>query len=135
MSPSNSIYFSSNAASGGPQDVLLDFLQLNNSGVFSLKNSFYVKSGFSGYFNIQGANTIGGIYALDVFMEDNKINLQNAGTVMLKSSYVPNTWFDIEIVANLTTGIWELIIDGDSKGNFHHTECHCVIPPGPSFHP
>ena len=53
----HSIYLSSTAANGGPQDVVLKFGQLYNSGVFTLQNKFYINSGKAGYYNIQGALT------------------------------------------------------------------------------
>jgi len=58
-SPSNSIYFASTAANGGPQDVVLKFGQLYNSGIFTLQKKLYVNTGKKGYYNIQGALTIG----------------------------------------------------------------------------
>ena len=38
----HSVYFSSTAAGGGPQDVVLNFGQLYNSGIFTLTSDFYV---------------------------------------------------------------------------------------------
>ena len=41
----HSVYFSSTSANGGPQDVVLTFGQLYNSGIFTLSADFYVNSG------------------------------------------------------------------------------------------
>ena len=38
----HSIYFSSTAATGGPQDVILKFGQVYNSGIFTFESDFYV---------------------------------------------------------------------------------------------
>lgn len=117
-SGSNSIYFSSVGANGGPQDVILDFGQLYNSGEFHWGSAFYINAGKSGYFNFQGSNTIGGVYAMDVFMENGIINVQNGANIVLSTPYPAATWFDMEIVANLTTKIWEMKINGMSVGKW-----------------
>ena len=41
----HSIYLSSTAASGGPQDVVLKLGQVYNSGIFTLQSDFYVNAG------------------------------------------------------------------------------------------
>lgn len=117
-SGTKSIYFSSVGANGGPQDVILDFGQLYNSGEFRWGSSFYVNAGKSAYFNFQGSNTIGGVYAMDVFMENGVINVQNGANIVMSAQYPAATWFDMEVVANLTTKIWELKIDGMSVGKW-----------------
>jgi hypothetical protein len=65
----NSIYFSSTAAGGGPQDVVLNFGQLYNTGIFTLSADFYVNAGKGAYYNIQGSQTIGSIWALYVNLD------------------------------------------------------------------
>ena len=65
----HSIYFSSTAANGGPQDVVLKFGQLYNSGIFTLQNKFYVNTAKKAYYNIQGALTIGNLWALNVSLD------------------------------------------------------------------
>lgn len=117
-SGTKAIYFSSTAANGGPQDVVLDFGMLYNSGEFTYQSDIYVNANKSGYFNIQGANAIGGSYALDVFMENGTISVQNAGVEKLLTPYASATWFTMTIVANLTTKIWEMKIDGVSVGKW-----------------
>lgn len=117
-SGSNSIYFSSTSTNGGPQDVVLDFGQLYNSGIVTWGSSFYINAGKSAYFNFQGSNTIGGIYAMNVFFENGTINIDDNTAIKLSTVYPEATWFDMEIVANLDTKIWELKIDGQSVGKW-----------------
>jgi hypothetical protein len=115
----NSIYFASTAASGGPQDVVLKFGQLYNSGIFTLQSDFYVNAGKNAYFNIQGALAIGQVWALNVNMD--------AGQVMIDDGVTPNlavgtftdaTWFTLKIEANLTLHIWKAYINGALIGSW-----------------
>lgn len=117
-SPSNSIYFSSTATNGGPQDVVLDFQQMYTSGVFTYQSDFYVNAGKTAYFNFQGNNTIGGLYALDVYMSAGTITFQSGGETMLTASYPEATWFTLTVECNLTTKIWQAKINGASEGNW-----------------
>ena len=64
-SGSNSIYFSSTAANGGPADVVLPFDQVYNSGNFSFEANFYVEAGKGAYFNLQGTLIVAQVWALD----------------------------------------------------------------------
>lgn len=117
-SGTHSIYFSSTATNGGPQDVLLDFVQLYNSGVFTWGSSFYINPNQNAYFNFQGSNSIGQTFTMEVYMQNGTITIQNQADVKLTTPYPAGAWFDMEIVANLTTKIWELKMDGQSVGKW-----------------
>jgi hypothetical protein len=117
-SPSNSIYFSSTAANGGPQDVILDFITMYTSGVFTYQSDFYVNAGKTAYFNFQGNNTIGGIYALDVNMSNGTMTFQSGGETVLSTAYAEGTWFTLTIECNLTTKVWKAKINGIAVGNW-----------------
>ena len=69
-SGSNSLYFSG-VPGGGPNDIILRFAQVYNSGNFSLDANFFVESGKGAYFNMQETFTVGGVWAIDCFMLDN----------------------------------------------------------------
>lgn len=118
-SPSNSIYFSSTAANGGPQDVVLKFGQLYNSGIFTLQKKLYVNSGKKGYYNIQGALTIGNLWALNVNLASGNLTIDDGATANLVSTNYPQaTWFELKIVANLTLHVWKAYIDGVLVGTW-----------------
>jgi hypothetical protein len=117
-SGTKSIYFNSTASGGGPQDCVLDFGPLYNSGVFTFQADFYVTSGKSCYFNFQGSQTIGQLWALNVNMDVNgNLTIDDGATAELAvATYAPATWFTLTIEANLTLGLWEAFIDGNSIG-------------------
>jgi len=118
-SPSNSIYFSSTAANGGPQDVVLKFGQLYNSGIFTLRNKFYVNTGKKAYYNIQGALTIGNLWALNVSLNAGSLIIDDGITSNLVSTNYPQaTWFDLKIEANLSLQVWKAYVDGVLVGTW-----------------
>ncbi len=115
----NAIYFSSTAANGGPQDVVLKFGQLYNSGVFTLQNKFYVNAGKKGYYNIQGALTIGNLWALNVNMNAGQLTIDDGITPnLVVSSYPEATWFELKIEANLTLHVWKAYVNGNLVGTW-----------------
>jgi hypothetical protein len=116
-SGTKSIYFNSTAASGGPQDCVLDFGPLYNSGVFTFTADFYVNANKSAYFNFQGSQTIGSLWALNVNMSNGTVSIDDGISADLAiGSYTPTTWFTLEIEANLTLGLWRAFIDGTQIG-------------------
>lgn len=118
-SGSNSIYFSSTAANGGPQDVILPFQQVYNSGNFTFEANFYVEANKGAYFNLQGTNTVAQIWALDCYMlDDGTMKLSNQGTPYLTANYPLAQWFNLRIEMDLSANIWELFIDNVSQGTF-----------------
>lgn len=120
-SGANSIYFSSTAASGGPQDVVLLFGQMYNSGIFTYESDFYINANKNLYFNFQGTQTIGQIWALNVNMDAGMISIDDGETPNLATgSYASNTWFTFKIEANLTLGIWKAFVDGNQIGQWEN---------------
>ncbi len=118
-SPSNSIYFSSTAANGGPQDVVLKFGQLYNSGIFTLQNKLYVNTGKKAYYNIQGAVTIGNLWALNVNLNAGSLTIDDGiNSNLVSTTYPQATWFELKIVANLTLQVWKAYIDGVLVGTW-----------------
>lgn len=116
-SGTKSIYFNSTASGGGPQDCVLDFGPLYNSGIFTFQADFYVNSGKSAYFNFQASQTIGTTWALNVNMANGGITIDDGITPELAmGSYTSASWFTLKIEANLTLGLWEAFVDGNSIG-------------------
>jgi len=119
---SNSIYFASTGANGGPQDVVLDFGEVFTSGDFVFESDFYVNQSAGAYFNFQAESVIGTTWALDCHMSNGEISFQNGTTVMLAGNYSQATWFTMVLDINLTTNNWEVFIDGASIGSFANGE-------------
>ncbi len=115
----HSVYFSSTAASGGPQDVVLTFGQLYNSGIFTLSSDFYVNSGKGAYYNIQGATTIGNLWALNVRMDAGELTIDDGITFNLcLAAYPEATWFNLKIEANLTLHVWKAYLNNVLVGTW-----------------
>ena len=118
-SGSNSLYFSSTTSGGGPEDIILRFAQVYNSGNFTLESNFYVESGKSAYFNLQETFTVGGVWAIDCFMNSNgSLEFSNSGTPFLTSTYPVGVWFNMRVEIDLTTNNWEVFINNVSEGTF-----------------
>lgn len=121
----NSTFYSSSAATGGPQDVVLPFGSLFTEGEFSFEASFFVNNGTGAYFNLQAEEEIGQTWAVDCFMEtDGTFRLATGGgaTTFIETTYPFNVWFDVKIEVNITLNIWTLSIDGQEIGSFENTE-------------
>ena len=115
----HSIYLSSTAASGGPQDVVLKFGQVYNSGIFTLQSDFFINAGKNAYFNIQGSATIGQLWALNVNMDAGQVSIDDGNTPNLATgSYTDATWFTLKIEANLTLHGWKAYINGALIGTW-----------------
>ena len=115
----HAVYFSSTSASGGPQDVVLTFGQLYNSGIFTLSSDFYVNAGKGAYFNLQGAQAIGSIWALNVHMDAGELAIDDGSTPNLcLTTYPEATWFNLKIEANLTLHVWKAYINNQLVGTW-----------------
>lgn len=120
-SGSQSLYFSSTSSGGGPEDVVLPFDQVYNSGNFTFEANFFVESGKGAYFNLQGTLVVAQIWALDCYMlQDGTLKLSNQGTPYLTANYPPATWFNMRVEMDLTANVWELFIDNVSMGTFNN---------------
>lgn len=118
-SGTKSIYFSSSAAGGGPQDVVLPFDQVYNSGNFTFEANFFVEAGKGAYFNLQGTLIVAQIWALDCYMlQDGTLKLSNQGTPYITANYPPAQWFNLRIEMDLTSNVWELFVNNVSQGSF-----------------
>ena len=115
----HSIYFSSTSANGGPQDVVLTFGQLYNSGIFTLSSDFFVNTGKGAYYNIQGSQTIGSIWALNVHMDAGELAIDDGQTSNLcVGTYPEGTWFNLKIEANLTLHVWKAYVNNQLVGTW-----------------
>ena len=115
---SNSIYFSSTASDGGPQDVVVDFGEVFTSGDFVFESSFYINQSSGAYFNFQAESEIGETWALDCSMSNGAISIENSSTPMVTGTYPQAAWFTLRVEADLTTNNWEVFVGGVSIGTF-----------------
>lgn len=120
---SNSIYLSTTNDTGGPQDIVLDFGGVYNTGQFSYENNFYVEGNKGAYFNFQAESTIGSVWAMDCYMlQTGELILSSGGTTLLETNYPSDTWFNARFEINLNTNTWELFIDNVSQGQWANPE-------------
>ena len=118
-SGTQSIYFSSTSGNGGPEDVVLPFDQVYNSGNFSIEANFFIEAGKGAYFNLQGTLIVAQVWAMDCYMlQDGTLKLSNQGTPYLTANYPSAQWFNMRIEMDLTSNVWELFIDNVSQGTF-----------------
>lgn len=116
-SGANSIYLSSTAQAGGPQDIVLDFGQQFTDGIFTFESDFYINPNKNAYFNFQGTQTVGTTWSMNCNMDNGVISIDDGVTTDLATgSYSDATWFTMKIVANLTTGRWQAFVDGECIG-------------------
>jgi hypothetical protein len=122
VSPSNSLYFSSNVQGGGPVDIVKSFGVLN-TGTFSLNMNMLVETNKAAYFNFQKTATIGQIWAADFNFNDNgTLSIVNQYGLSFETNYTQNTWFNFRIDINFNTNTWEVFIDDVSRGVFSNSE-------------
>jgi len=120
----NSLYLFSGATQGN-QDIILPFGSGTpyTTGTFEFVSNFYVNPSTGAYFNFQADNIPGATWSLDVKMDLGTIVVENTGSGLnyLTASYPEGVWFELKIIANLTTNNWELFIDNQSLGSFTNT--------------
>lgn len=118
-SGTKSIYFSSTSTSGGPQDVVLPFGGPYTSGIFEFKSWFKVPTAKTGYFNFQAENAIGTTWAMDCYMnQDGSLQINNQSKTYITASYPQGVWFELKVVANLSTNTWTVYVDSTAVGSF-----------------
>ncbi|HMT00167.1 MAG TPA: T9SS type A sorting domain-containing protein [Saprospiraceae bacterium] len=118
-SGTKSIYFSSSSTTGGPQDVIFPFSELHNSGIFTLSMKMYIEIGKTAYFNIQGDQTVGKVWAIDVNFNADGSVVSSSGTASLSDGSFPQgEWFIYELHGNLSSNIWTIKINNVSLGTF-----------------
>lgn len=119
-----SIYFSSNSANGGPQDVVLPFGAKYTTGQFNFATKIYLDEASTGaYFNFQGEVAIGVEWTMQMYFDDNgtvRVEGSTAGTTLLSAAYSKGEWIDVAFDVNLTTNTWNVSINGECIGAFEN---------------
>jgi hypothetical protein len=119
---SNSVYYSSVAANGGPIDCVLPFGAQFTTGTFTLDFWLFVNSGKNAYFNIQQNPTIGQVWNSDWnFNADGTLEVINQQGLSFSTTYTMGAWSHIVITAQLNNSQWNVNIDGMDMGTFHNT--------------
>ena len=114
----NSIYFEG-VAGGGPQDVVLPFGGKRTSGSFQYEMKMFIPAGKNGYFNFQGEVTIGQVWTMNAQLRANgNLEIDDGGSVRLATVYPHNEWFTIAFDINLTSNLWQVIVNGECIGSF-----------------
>ncbi|MCB0659788.1 MAG: Omp28-related outer membrane protein [Saprospiraceae bacterium] len=122
LSGTKSIKFTSTASTGGPQDVVLPFGKKYTTGQFTLKLNFFIPSGKTGYFNVQGNTTVGSVWSLNVnFRNSGLMTVDDGSSIVVLSTFPTDTWFEFELDVNLTSNLWKVSMDSDCKGAFLNT--------------
>ncbi|MBL7884102.1 MAG: T9SS type A sorting domain-containing protein [Bacteroidia bacterium] len=117
---SKSIYFSSTSTNGGPQDVVLPFNATPlTTGQLTYSMWLKIPSGKSAYFNFQGNATMGNQYVFECFMRGGFIDLFEGQNAVVSGVYPFDTWFEVSIVANLTSNTWDLLLNSSSLGTWN----------------
>ena len=117
-SGTNSLYFKSTAANGGPQDGLLSFGGEYDLGNFVFETAMYVESGKGAYFNIQSTQTAGQTWQMSAnFLHTGTVNFTGSG-IDLSATYPMDVWFTIKLEGNLNTSNWEVSINNSSVGTY-----------------
>jgi len=116
-SGSNSIFFSSTAASGGPQDVVLFFGGSKiTSGFLSMGTAMKVDGG--AYFNLQGEVAIGTTWAINFDFSGGTCQVYNNSETVLTFPYPENEWFELRMDMNFDANKWQVFMNDDCQGSF-----------------
>lgn len=126
---SNSIYFESTSANGGPQDVVLPFNTVFSQGMFVFGADFYIPAQSTGaYYNFQASTTIGETWTLNCHITFDQVNTgieftnsDDSTLIEVIDGFAPNSWFNLRVEADLTSNNWEIFINEVSQGTFTNT--------------
>lgn len=118
----NSLYLSSTATNGGPQDLLLPFGSTITSGHFTLKMALKIQTGKKGYFNLQKTATPGTVWTADVTFDAGSMNVVSGGTELFRTPCPQNTWFELRFEIDVNNSRYKVYIDNQYKGSFHNAE-------------
>lgn len=118
-STSNSIYFTTSADGGGPDDIILPFGGVYNTGTFAFETWMRVESGKGAYFNIQGDDPEGTFWAMDCQIDETgELVISSNGDTKATTTITQDTWFKINIDIDLNTNTWVAKIDDANIGTF-----------------
>lgn len=113
--PLNSLKVISTAATGGPQDVVLN-LGNKTTGNYELSWKMFVPAGKNGYYNIQNVLPIAaGDWNLDVNFGNASTGTVNvgAGAILTTFTYPNAQWFDVKHKIDLDNNLLTLYINGN----------------------
>jgi hypothetical protein len=119
---SKSVKYVSTAANGGPQDCVLPFGGMYNTGTFVYQMDLFVETGKGAYFNFQGSTTIGALYAMECHMNQlGNVYFTNTNGMLGQTTYPMNQWFELRFDINLNTNSWNVYINNVLAVTFSNT--------------
>ncbi len=119
---SKSVKYVSTAANGGPQDQVLPFGGMYNTGTFAYEMAMFVETGKGAYFNFQGSTTIGALYAMECHMNQNgDMYFTNTNGMLGQTTYPMNQWFELRFDIKLNTNVWDVYINNVLSASFSNT--------------
>ncbi|MBI1222159.1 MAG: PKD domain-containing protein [Bacteroidetes bacterium] len=118
-SGNQSLYFYSSGGNG-PNDVVLDFGGVHNSGIFKYRAMYYIPSGGYSYFNFQGGSTTGQQWSYDFYFY-NGGTWSSSGGSSANGTFPHDQWFELLIDINFDTDIWKVYIDGNLQATINNT--------------
>lgn len=120
-SASNSVFFEG----GQGIDVVLDYGGEYNMGHFYTDFMINSDSGF--YINLQGENPIGSTWALQLYVIDDSVNLDDASFLYYREEFTDEgNWVHVEIDIDLDSNVWTVMWDGDTMASFENASINQV---------
>ncbi len=116
-SPSNSVEI---VGQSGPIDAMILFPQTYDAGQYKFTMKFYVVAGQAGYFNCQESDTPGLGWKCDIFFANDGTGYVSADGTEIGGTfnYTQDTWFDVEVLADLSADQGTVTIDGTVAHTF-----------------
>lgn len=108
----------SGTVNGGPLDVILN---CGLVGIQEISFKVLVPTGYSGYYNFQGAQIVGQIWSFNCFLNaDGTIQYQTDPTdpnsVILDATYNTGEWVELKHQIDTDAGTMNVIVDGECIG-------------------
>lgn len=121
-SGTKSIKLEAASSAGGPTDLVLPFGGELNLGIFRFEMWLYVVPDQAAYFNFQGKQTIGQIWAFDAYFDGDGQFRGTLGSAangdLFEVPYFPGEWQKFTLIADLTNNNWEVLLNDVSVSKF-----------------
>ncbi len=119
-----SLYLHSPHWAGGPTDLVFPIAKYLNEGLIQIELMMYIDTSAGAYFNIQGAEKLGALYALHLsFDSDSVLSISNykMGDQRTKiGAYPKDQWFKMSIHADLSENQWRILINDQEFYHFQN---------------
>lgn len=112
-----SMYLYSNAASGGPMDVVFDFGGTYTAGSIELDFWVFVRENTGAYFNLQGTQLDGQTTLASCYIYDDSVYLETDEKTYY-GVFKPDVWQLYSFRVDLSTNTWVMNLDGEKIAEF-----------------